>query len=70
MTSTNIQDFFQQNTDICDCGQRCTKCGKLIRQQLTTYTPYYPNYPPIDPNPFKPWITYTVTTTPSCTHQE
>ena len=70
MTSTNIQDFYQVvNNDICDCDQRCAKCGKLKRQQLTTY-PNYPIYPTQPTNPWQPWITYTITSTYPCTHQE
>lgn len=74
MDSMTTGNLAVVNGDICDCDQRCSKCGKLKRQGLQQdHLPWYPVTPnpqPVYPtqpvNPFLPWITYTTT----CTHQE
>lgn len=56
------QDFLaiwkKAQEDFCDCEQRCSKCGRLKRQELGPNpwlpqpyypTPYYPAYP------YNPW---------------
>jgi hypothetical protein len=53
--STNTVGSTSEVWDICDCDERCSRCGKKKKNPYTTYYPSYP-WTRVD----YPWITWTV----------
>jgi hypothetical protein len=53
------------NQDVCECSEKCEKCGKRKNLYPTPLYPYYTPNPwhPYCPYPTQPWISWTITST-------
>jgi len=69
-TSSFDLSKFLENEELCDCDEKCSKCGKMKKRDIPYnypipyYVPIYPPYYPTSiPTTYTPTIIYTTSNT-------